>query len=214
MAGEFCTCQIWCGVEWGGAWNSKTVASAQFEKRKKWWNDEVDNEGGKNDWGMQVTKICLKVSPQFKKFYFCVYPVDILTSWSGQSNSQITFQNIGNLNGSFLSLSLSWVFVKLLFFWYFHFNFAAELIPPSHPDALMFSADTGLLTRNFSRQDLLNCISFTKQHSDILPALEAKKRKRNRKWNGTPRLVSGTSGLVLLLNNQHPFRGLVCALCR
>lgn len=41
-----------------------------------------------------------------------------------------------------------------------------------------------------------------------------KKRKRNRKWNGTLHLVSGTSGLVLLLNNQHPFRGVVCALCR
>lgn len=85
----------------------------------------------------------------------------------------------------------------------------------SYPDMLRLSVDVGpSLTQELQKRRLLNTLYlFHKATVPYLPAAEAKKRKRNRKWNGTPHLVSGTSGSVLLLNNQHPFRGVLCALC-
>lgn len=110
-------------------------------------------------------------------------------------------------NGGFLSPLTFWAFGKL--------PFSISVFWPQSSRQLMLSVDAGpSLTQELQKRALLNTLYlFHKATVRYLPAAEAKKRKRNRKWNGTPRLVSGTSGSVLLLNNQHPFRGVVCALC-
>lgn len=103
-----------------------------------------------------------------------------------------------------------------LFFWGFwktaflHSSFLTPVIPTRW---CSLRTQVPAEPRNFKRGLLNTLYLFHKATGPYLPAAEAKKRKRNRKWNGTPCLVSGTSGSVLLLNKQHPFRGVVCALC-